>query len=39
MEGGGVFQPVPGIDYMAASPSVTLGQGQAVVDVELELVP
>ena len=39
MEGGGVFQPVPGIDYMAASPSITLGQGQAVIEVELELVP
>ena len=39
MEGGGVFQPVPGVDYLAASPSVTLGQGQAVVDVQLELVP
>jgi hypothetical protein len=39
MEGGGVFQPVPGVDYMAASTLMEFGQGQAVVDLELELVP
>lgn len=38
MEGGGTFQPVPGVDYMAASGLIELGQGQAVVDLELELV-
>ena len=38
MEGGGAFQPVPGIDYLAASGKVDLGQGQAKVDLELELV-
>jgi protoheme ferro-lyase len=39
MEGGGTFQPVPGVDYMAASGKIELGQGQAKVDLELELVP
>ncbi len=39
MEGGGTFQPVPGIDYMAASGKMDLGQGQAKIDLELELVP
>ncbi len=39
MEGGGAFQPVPGVDYMAASGKITLGQGQATVSLELELVP
>jgi hypothetical protein len=38
MEGGGAFQPVPGIDYMAASSKMQLGQGQTRVDLELELV-
>jgi len=38
MEGGGTFQPVPGVDYMAASGRIELGQGQAEVDLELELV-
>jgi hypothetical protein len=38
MEGGGTFQPVPGVDYMAASDNIPLGQGQAKVDLELELV-
>jgi hypothetical protein len=38
MEGGGIFQPVPGVDYMAASDNIPLGQGQAKVDLELELV-
>jgi protoheme ferro-lyase len=39
MEGGGAFQPVPGIDYLAASGRMGLGQGQAKVELELELVP
>jgi hypothetical protein len=39
MEGGGAFQPVPGIDYLAASGKMGLGQGQAKVELELELVP
>ena len=39
MEGGGTFQPLPGIDYMAASPKITLGQGQQSVDLELMLIP
>jgi hypothetical protein len=39
MEGGGAFQPVPGVDYMAASGSIELGQGQAEVSLELGLVP
>jgi hypothetical protein len=39
MEGGGVFQPAPGIDFMAASGKIDLGQGQAKVDLELERVP
>jgi hypothetical protein len=38
MEGGGVFQPVPGVDYMAASGPVTFGQGLAEVTLELELL-
>jgi len=39
MEGGGVFQPVPGVDYMAASAQMQMGAGQVVVDLELALVP
>ena len=39
MEGGGVFQPVPGVDYMAASQKLTLGSGQAITELELQLVP
>jgi len=39
MEGGGVFQPVPGMDYMAASPKMDLGSGQQNVTLNLELVP
>jgi hypothetical protein len=38
MEGGGVFQPMPGVDYMATSGQVTLGQGQVTVTLPLELV-
>jgi protoheme ferro-lyase len=39
MEGGGTFQPLPGIDYMGASQKVTLGQGQVSVDLLLQLAP
>jgi hypothetical protein len=39
MEGGGQFQPVPGVDYMAASSKLTLGQGQVSVALELQLIP
>lgn len=39
MEGGGTFQPLPGIDYMAASQKVPLGQGQVRVALELMMVP
>ena len=38
MEGGGAFQPVPGVDYLAASGKVTLGAGQATVALDLQLV-
>ena len=38
MEGGGVFQPVPGVDYMAASGPMAFGQGVAEVTLELELL-
>ena len=38
VEGGGVFQPLPGIDYMAASPWLTLGEGQVSIDLGLQLV-
>ena len=37
VEGGGQFQPVAGVDYMAASEAVALGAGQ--VRVELALAP
>ncbi len=39
MEGGGVFAPVPGVDYMAASGPRTFGQGVVEVPLELELIP
>ncbi|PLX95053.1 MAG: hypothetical protein C0619_01850 [Desulfuromonas sp.] len=39
MEGGGQFQPVPGVDYMAASNKITLGSGQAEVVLDLVIVP
>jgi uncharacterized protein YuzB (UPF0349 family) len=38
MEGGGTFAPVPGVDYMASSGSLTFGQGPVEVDLTLELV-
>jgi hypothetical protein len=37
LEGGGAFQPVPGIDYMATTAKLTLGQGQVTADLELQL--
>jgi len=39
MEGGGQFQPSSGIDYMAASMKITLGQGKKEALLELGLVP
>ena len=39
MEGGGVFQPVAGVDYMAASQKILLGSGQQETALQLELVP
>jgi protoheme ferro-lyase len=39
MEGGGQYQPVPGIDYMTNSAKLPFGGGQVEVDLELELVP
>jgi protoheme ferro-lyase len=39
VEGGGSFQPVPGVDYMAASAPLTLGEGQAIVELELAPAP
>ena len=39
VEGGGQFQPVPGVDYMASSERVALGAGQVTVDLELMPVP
>ncbi len=39
MEGGGQFQPVSGVDYIASSGLIPLGQGQATVELQLELVP
>jgi hypothetical protein len=38
MEGGGTFQPVSGIDYIATSSKLGLGQGQVTADLQLELV-
>ena len=39
VEGGGQFQPVPGVDYMASSEKVALGAGQVRVDLDLQPVP
>ncbi|MDH3574475.1 MAG: ferrochelatase [Desulfobacteraceae bacterium] len=39
VEGGGTFQPVPGVDYLASSEKVTLGQGSVAVTLDMELVP
>lgn len=38
MEGGGMFAPVPSIDYMAVSEKLTVGKGQVRVTLELKLV-
>lgn len=38
MEGGGQYQPVPGIDYMASSARETFGQGKVEVVLDLQLV-
>lgn len=37
VEGGGQFQPVPGVDYLASSAKLSLGQGK--VEVALEMAP
>jgi hypothetical protein len=39
VEGGGKFQPVPGVDYMASSEQLALGAGQVNVDLALTPVP
>ena len=39
VEGGGQFQPVPGVDYMASSEKMPLGAGQVKVNLDLTLVP
>ena len=39
VEGGGQFQPVPGVDYMASSDKVALGAGQVTIDLALTPVP
>ncbi len=36
--GGGLFQPVPGVDYLASSEKIVFGEGKAEVQLELELV-
>ena len=39
VEGGGQFQPVAGVDYMASSEKVALGAGQVNISLELAPVP
>ncbi|NDV61633.1 hypothetical protein G0Q06_04140 [Puniceicoccales bacterium CK1056] len=39
MEGGGVFAPVPGVDYMGSTQKLLFGQGEVDASVELQLVP
>ena len=39
VEGGGEFQPVPGVDYMAGTTKLVLGTGQVDVTLDLALVP
>jgi protoheme ferro-lyase len=39
VEGGGQFQPVPGVDYMASSDAMALGAGQVRIDLKLAPVP
>ena len=38
VDGGGAFQPEPGIDYLAASEALTFGQGPVEAHLELELL-
>ena len=38
MEGGGIYEPVPGVDYMAATSPMMFGAGQVEVTLDLELV-
>ncbi len=37
VEGGGEFQPVVGVDYLAASEKLTFGSGTAVAELELQV--
>ena len=37
VEGGGQIQPVPGVDYLASSEKLALGEGKA--EVALEMAP
>ena len=39
VEGGGQYEPLPGVDYMAATEKLTLGAGQVSIELELALVP
>ena len=38
VEGGGLFQPLAGMDYVATSPPYTFGEGQVVARLDLELM-
>ena len=37
MEGGGVFQPVPGVDYLSYSDMLTFGNGTVVAEIDMAL--
>ena len=37
VEGGGEFQPVVGVDYLAASEKVTFGSGPVATELELDI--
>lgn len=37
VEGGGEFQPVTGVDYLAASDRLTFGQGPVTADLALNV--
>ena len=39
VEGGGDFQPVPGVDYQAEGEKLTFGEGTVETSLELTLVP
>jgi hypothetical protein len=39
VEGGGMFQPESGVDYMATSEKLTFGNGMVEVKLDLELAP